>query len=292
LRRDEEHDFLMNPITRRAALWLLGAAGGSRPSVAASTAGVIQAIRVDHVALDVGDVDKALSYYRRLFGNEVVKVSNSPGRYLRLGPCHLAIASAPAGQAPRINHLAVGVANFNAAAIRTALDAVGIKAAESEGELFVTDPDGNRIQICADQSWKLLNKAVPDKYPEQGRLFEAVGMHHIAVQVGDTSRAVEFYGKLFGKPIDEPGGNPQPLFLAGDTRLRIYTPAPGKPPRIDHFSALVENFDAPAVLKVIKSLGAKAELSKDGTLNEFYDPEGIRMQVTVRGQTPGSPPQK
>jgi catechol 2,3-dioxygenase-like lactoylglutathione lyase family enzyme len=270
----------------------LGAASGSKAPAAASIAGVFQATRVDHVALDVGDVDKALSYYRRLFGNEVLKDSNSPERYVSLGPCHLVIAAGPAGQTPRINHIAVGVATFDVPAIRTALDGVGIKARESSGELFVTDPDGNRIQICPDQSWKLLNKAVPEKYPEQGRLFQAVGMHHIAVQVGDTSKAVEFYGKLFGKPISEPEGNPQPLFLAGETRLRIYTPAPNKPPRIDHFSALVETFDAPAALKAVKALGAKAELSKDGTLNEFYDPEGIRMQVTFRGQTPGVPPQK
>jgi hypothetical protein len=45
-------------------------------------------------------------------------------------------------------------------------------------------------------------------------------------------------------------------------------------------------------LKAVKALDAKAELSKDGTLNEFYDPEGIRMQVTFRGQTPGAPSQK
>ena len=82
-------------------------------------------------------------------------------------------------------------------------------------------------------------------------------MHHMAIQVGDTARAVEFYARLFGQPIDDPPGTKQPLFLAGDTRLRIYPPAPNKSPRIDHFSALVEKFDAPAALKVVKALGAK-----------------------------------
>ena len=41
-----------------------------------------------------------------------------------------------------------------------------------------------------------------------------------------------------------------------------------------------------------KSLGAKAALSKQGTLNEFYDPEGIRMQVTYQGQPTGASTKK
>ena len=279
---------LIKRITRRQTICMLGAV--ALPRLRAQ--GLLRATRVDHVALDVGDLDKALSYYRRLFGNEVLKDGKTPRRYLRLGPCYLAIYPATAGQAPHINHFSVGIENFNAAAMKNALEGAGIKVRESDVGLFVTDPDGNSVQIWADQSWKLLNNAAPEKYPKQEPLFHAIGMHHMAVQSGDLSKSVEFYGKLFGKPIFDPPGNPQPLFLAGDTRLRIYNPAPNKPARIDHFSALVEKFDAPAAVKVVKALGAKAELSKQGTLNEFYDPEGIRMQVTYPGQASGTPAKK
>ena len=71
--------------------------------------------------------------------------------------------------------------------------------------------------------------------------------------------------------------------------MRIYPPAANKPPKIDHFSALVENFDAAVATSAVKALGAKAALSKQGTLNEFFDPEGIRMQVTFPGQSYGAP---
>jgi catechol 2,3-dioxygenase-like lactoylglutathione lyase family enzyme len=270
-------------MTRRAALGVLGAAA----VLPARGEGLLRVTLVDHVALDVGDLDKALSFYRRLFGNEVLKDAKSLRRYLRLGPCYLAIAPAAAGQAPHINHFSVGIENFNAASARSALESAGIKVRESDVGLFVTDPDGNSVQIWTDRSWKLLNNATPERYPAQEPLFHAIGMHHMAVQSGDLARSVEFYGKLFGKPIFDPPGNPQPLFLAGDTRLRIYPPAANKPPKIDHFSALVENFDAPAAVRVVKALGAKAELSKQGTLNEFFDPEGIRMQVTYAGQSYG-----
>jgi catechol 2,3-dioxygenase-like lactoylglutathione lyase family enzyme len=272
-------------MTRRTALGLLGAAA----ALPVRGEGLLRATRVDHVALDVSDLDKELSFYRRLFGNDVLKDSKSPRRYLRLGPCYLAIAPAATGQSPHINHFSVGIPNFNSASMKSALEAAGMKCRESDVGLFVTDPDGNSVQIWADGSWKLLNDASPEKYPAQEPLFRAIGMHHIAVQSGDVAKSVEFYGKLFGKPISDPPGTPPLLFLVGDTRLRIYPPAANKPPKIDHFSALVENFDAAGAVEAVKALGAKAALSRQGTLNEFFDPEGIRMQVTFPGQSYGAP---
>jgi catechol 2,3-dioxygenase-like lactoylglutathione lyase family enzyme len=270
-------------MTRRQAFCVAAAAVAPR----LRAEGILRPTRVDHVALDVGDIDKSLAFYRRLFGNEVLKDAKTPRRYVRLGPCYLAIAPAAQGQEPHINHFSVGIENFNAPAIKRTLEGAGIQARESNVGLFVTDPDGNSVQIWADQSWKVLANAAPEKFPKQDDpLFRAIGMHHMAIQSSDLSKSLEFYGKLFGKPVEDE------LFLAGDTRLRIYGPAANKTPKIDHFSALVENFDAPSAVKVVSSLGAKAQLSKQGTLNEFYDPEGIRMQVTFPGQTYGTPAKK
>ncbi len=78
------------------------------------------------------------------------------------------------------------------------------------------------------------------------------------------AQATAFYRKLFGEPTPGQGNPPQPTFQAGETRILLYNPAPNKPPKIDHFSVLVDNFDAPSALKVVKSLGANAELSKAG----------------------------
>ena len=120
-------------------------------------------------------------------------------------------------------------------------------------------------------------------------------MHHIAIQTGDSVRSAEFYRKLFGDPIETQGSPsaPQPIFLAGETRIILYNPAAGKTPKIDHFSVLVDKFDAPAAVKTAQSLGAKgAVLSRQGTFNEFFDPEGIRLQVTFPGQSYGATPAK
>src|SRR5215211_7646690 len=59
-------------ITRRDALVVLGAAAIQQ---AHAEGGLLRATRVDHVALAVGDIDKAMMFYRRLFGAEVLKDS-------------------------------------------------------------------------------------------------------------------------------------------------------------------------------------------------------------------------
>ena len=59
-----------NRISRRDALLALGVAATRQ---ARADGGLLRATRVDHVALAVGDIDKALVFYRSLFGNEVLK---------------------------------------------------------------------------------------------------------------------------------------------------------------------------------------------------------------------------
>jgi len=272
-----------NRITRRQALLALAA------TQLRAAPGLLRATRVDHVALSVGDIDKAMLFYRRLFGNEVLKDSRTPRRYLRLGPCYMAIAPA---EPKRIDHLGIGIENFNAPAMKSALEKAGFQVRESNVGLFVTDPDGVSVQIWADQSWKQLAGAAPEPAPKQDALFRSLGMHHLAIQVSDMARSTEFYRKLFGDPEPGQGNPPQPSFQAGETRILLYNPAPNKPPKIDHFSVLVDNFDASSALKVVKDLGANANLSREGTLNEFFDPDGIRLQVTFPGQTYGAPAKK
>jgi catechol 2,3-dioxygenase-like lactoylglutathione lyase family enzyme len=270
-------------------LFVLGAAAATQ---ARADGGLLRATRVDHVALAVGDIDKALTFYRRLFGPEVLKDSLTPRRYLRLGPCYMALAPAATGEAKRIDHIGIGIENFNASSMKNALESAGLKVRESNVGLFLTDPDGASIQVWADESWKQLSGATPEAGPKQEALFHSLGMHHVAIQVNDMPRATEFYRKLFGEPEMGQGNPPQPTFLAGATRIVLYNPAPNKPAKIDHFSVLVDNFDAPSATKIVKAMGANADLSRQGTLNEFFDPDGIRLQVTFPGQTYGNTTKK
>src|SRR5262245_22958876 len=180
----KEHKMPLNRISRRDALFMIGAA---IPECRAN-GGLLHATRVDHVSLAVGDIDKAMIFYRRLFGNEVLKDSRTPRRYLRLGPCYVAIAPAASGEAKRIDHIGIGITNFDASALKMSLEGAGFKVRESELGLFVADPNGTSIQIWADESWKQLRNTAPDPGPKQEVLFHPRGMHHIAIQTGDSAR--------------------------------------------------------------------------------------------------------
>src|SRR5437867_9186608 len=118
----------LDRITRRDALFVLAAAAAPQ---ARAQGGLLRATRVDHVALAVGDIDRAMTFYRRLFGNEVLKDSRTPRRYLRLGPCYVAIAPAGAGEGKRIDHVGIGIENFNAASMKSALEKAGLAVREA-----------------------------------------------------------------------------------------------------------------------------------------------------------------
>src|SRR5215813_13583283 len=113
----KEHKMPLNRISRRDALFMIGAA---IPECRAN-GGLLHATRVDHVSLAVGDIDKAMIFYRRLFGNEVLKDSRTPRRYLRLGPCYVAIAPAATDEPRRIDHVGIGIENFNGPSMKSAL---------------------------------------------------------------------------------------------------------------------------------------------------------------------------
>jgi catechol 2,3-dioxygenase-like lactoylglutathione lyase family enzyme len=281
-------------ITRRDALFVLGAtAAATTLPQPARAEGLLPGItRVDHVSLAVGDEDKAMVFYRRLFGNEVLKDNKTMRRYLRLGPCYMSIAPAPAGEAKRIDHFGIGIANFNAASTKSALETAGFKVRTAGDGLFLTDPDGINVQLVAAESWKQIRNTTPEPGTKQPALFHSLGMHHLAIQTSDVPRSAEFYRKLLGEPMLGTGNPPQPSFPAGETRILLYNPAPTKPVKIDHFSVLVDNFDAAAALAVVQQMGANAKMSAQGTLNEFFDPDGIRLQVTFPGQTYGAPAPK
>ncbi len=266
-------------LSRREMLMLVGAAA-IRPAYAETS--LLRPRRIDHVSLAVADIDRAMIFYRRLFGNEVRKENKTSRRYIRLGPGYASIAPAASGQPVRIDHYCAGIDDFQGNALKSRLASAGTPVRGSDSALFVTDPDGTNLQLMADGSWTHLgSNAASEPGPSGEPLFRARSMHHLAIRISNMERSTEFYRKLFGPEVRHQGNPPQPWFQAGETAIGLYYPVAGKDPGIDHFCVLVDRFDPASALRELKALGAKAELSGNGTLPEFYDPQGIRLQVTT-----------
>jgi len=130
--------------------------------------GPIQLRGLDHVVLRVADVERSKRFYCDVLGCSVERALEELGLYQLRAGAHLidlVDVDAPLGraggpaageQARNVDHFALQVSPFDAAAIRAHLGAHGIESGEvaerygAEGNgpsLYIRDPDGNVVEL-------------------------------------------------------------------------------------------------------------------------------------------------
>jgi catechol 2,3-dioxygenase-like lactoylglutathione lyase family enzyme len=128
----------------------------------------IEIRRIDHVVLRVRDLAASLRFWRDALGCPVERASDALGLYqLRAGaslvdlvpvegPLGRSGGPAPGSGARNVDHVALNLARFDAAAIRKHLEAHGVApgdVAERYGadgmgpSMYVSDPDGNVVEL-------------------------------------------------------------------------------------------------------------------------------------------------
>ena len=103
-----------------------------------------KAVGLNHVALEVGDVDEALAFYGRIFAFELRGRAGPHMAFVDLGDQFLAL-SAPRRQ-PADDGRHLGVVVDDKEAVRAALAQAGVPAVPGRGLNF-RDPWGNRIEV-------------------------------------------------------------------------------------------------------------------------------------------------
>ena len=107
----------------------------------------VTAVGINHIALEVSDLDAALDWYGRFFAFEL-RGRRETMAWLDLGDQFLALSTAaeeaPRAQADRARH--VGLAVSDREALRSEFAAAGIEVA-ARGSLRVHDPGGNQLEI-------------------------------------------------------------------------------------------------------------------------------------------------
>jgi catechol 2,3-dioxygenase-like lactoylglutathione lyase family enzyme len=102
-----------------------------------------RAVGFNHVALEVGDIDAALAFYRRLFDFELRSRSETSA-FIDLGDQFLALQTGRTQAADEGRHFGLVVDDKDA--VREALAEAGIKPLPGRFLDFL-DPWGNRIEI-------------------------------------------------------------------------------------------------------------------------------------------------
>jgi catechol 2,3-dioxygenase-like lactoylglutathione lyase family enzyme len=103
-----------------------------------------RAVGINHVALEVGDIDEALAFYRQLFAFELRGRVGSTMAFIDLGDQFLALAAGRRQPADDDRHF--GLVVDDKQAVREVVDALGV-AVLPGGGLNFRDPWGNRIEV-------------------------------------------------------------------------------------------------------------------------------------------------
>jgi catechol 2,3-dioxygenase-like lactoylglutathione lyase family enzyme len=115
--------------------------------------GVVSPLGVDHVMLNVSSVDKALPYYRGVYGTAAEGKRDANGRvwFSLARSTRIGLQPIRAGERPSIDHFAIRVAPYDRAALTTRLREVGAAVLPSPDEpdvLRFRDKDGITIEIA------------------------------------------------------------------------------------------------------------------------------------------------
>ena len=104
-------------------------------------------VGINHVALEVGDLEAALEWYGRIFEFEIVREPPFPHMaFLQMGDQFIALSQGRSQPADTARHF--GLVVDDKPAVRAALEEAGAEILPGRGLDFI-DPWGNHLQVVA-----------------------------------------------------------------------------------------------------------------------------------------------
>jgi lactoylglutathione lyase len=100
-------------------------------------------VGINHVALEVGDVDEALAFYGQFFEFSLRSQSQSAA-FIDIGDQFIALMEGPTGPPDRARHFGLVVEDKEA--VRTALEGAGVQVRPGR-RLDFQDPWGNTVEV-------------------------------------------------------------------------------------------------------------------------------------------------
>jgi catechol 2,3-dioxygenase-like lactoylglutathione lyase family enzyme len=162
----ESIDALLNQydrgkMTRRQVVAAMALLLDRTPSAAQTNAqdGIFKARSINHFNVRVTDPARSEAFYRKLLGLPAVRpvqgaalaLDFPAGGFISL--CPLSVPTcvvAPDGRPGDIDHVGIGIDNFDAARVESQLKAAGFAQVRNAGpSVFVNDPDGTPLQLSA-----------------------------------------------------------------------------------------------------------------------------------------------
>ncbi len=261
-------------VSRRR--WLQAAGGFAFASVGRAKGGLFRVSTINHLSLTVPDVKSAGEYYARVLGMRVVSDMGARGQMKGLKRNYLALFQ---GDKPGLNHFSPGVDGLDEAGAGAILKENGYEPFERAPNIWAClDPDGiqnhlsetNRRQDEVSEAYR--------KDPNPDSVLHAVDVNHVALQVSDVDRSVEWYQRLMGANLIRRSSTNAFLGM-GDNFLALFRRQPGG--EVDHFCFSVEDYEPESVMAKLAKHGIESTRREDRVY--FKDLNGLTVQVSEEG---------
>lgn len=110
---------------------------------------IFQPTGLDHILLNVSDLEKSVTFYSKIFGVPTKPDNNRT--WFQAGKSRIGLLQAPAGTKPGVNYYCASAAAFNFAATLKKLEEAGarVERPETGGVPEFRDPDGLLVQVAS-----------------------------------------------------------------------------------------------------------------------------------------------
>ena len=141
LARFEKGSLTRRQLARGLAMLAAGATAAAQEDINFKSADI------DHVSIQVADLQRSVEFYQKMFGLTVVS-QDQPRGIIRLGNTRTLVSLNHQGPAGIVDHFAIGVSRFTKESAARYLTQRGANAEDDPyAGLHVKDPDGINVQI-------------------------------------------------------------------------------------------------------------------------------------------------
>jgi catechol 2,3-dioxygenase-like lactoylglutathione lyase family enzyme len=265
-------------MTRREAIAALGAFPCAAQTLRAAAA-PMAFTGLDHLEFFVSDVQRSIRFYTAVFSGELWKNRRTARRYLKLGSAYIAFEE---GRDFHVDHFTAAVENFDIQAAHKFLQERGIEYKDypSGRDLYVADPDGNRLQLTDAKSWATLTANTASPEPIEGApqpAFRTVALDHILLNVSDPEKAASLFQQVLGVA---PQREPDRIWLpVAKARLGLTQTPQGRRPGVGHFCLIVDPFEGAAASRKVQQAGSHLDFAEDPASPQLRDPDGYLIHI-------------
>lgn len=258
---------------------------------------------LNHVTLVVSDLKRSVDFYQGLFGLAHERHNRTLDASLRIAPgTNLDLTTDRPDRTPRIDHLCLGIENFDVDRVMQTLAAHGVARSNDRGPMkvqvstrdgaqlvYAGDPDGISFQLqdpryCGGTGPLGIVCAAPEPSPSKG-LIALKGYSHLTVFSTDAQRSNAFYRDLFGMGIRSYQGPTAPTLAIGSVEFLMFTGgaagrggAAPRPASINHYCFNMDGFDPDKVIKTLESYGIKSREGQTGPVGPMRHYISMRME--------------